>query len=117
MKKFRERSLLKLSMKIWKDDAFTKGKQRYKQQMEGEVDQRCSQEASEKRLKIQALEEAVKELQEQKVIEIKAKNALKHKLDQIYLRGATNVEMNALKESQQTLNCKHFVLRVQLFIP
>ena len=39
-------------------------------------------------------------------MEIRNREILKHKLDQVYLRGATNVEMKALKESQQTLNCK-----------
>ena len=74
--------------------------------MEDEVQAQVAQEAEEKWMKILALQDAIAELREQKVMELRNKEILKHKLDQVYLWGATNVEMKALKESQQTLNCK-----------
>lgn len=58
-------------------------------QMKDEVKARVDEEAEEKRLKIIALEDAIRELQEQKQMEVKNKIILKHKLDQVYLRGAT----------------------------
>ena len=86
-------------MRAWKKDVFIDGKLRYKAQMEDEVQAQVASEAEEKRMKILALQDAIAELREQKVMELRNKEILKHKLDQVYLRGATNVEMKALKES------------------
>lgn len=106
MKKFRERNICKTAMRCWKRYNFSLGKYyfegRLKDRIQGDVDQ----EAKEKTVKIQVMEELIRELEEQKSLEINAKHILKHKLDQVNLRGASSMQMEALRASQSTLNCK-----------
>ncbi len=91
-------------VKFWKYFTFNKGNKEYENRMKQRVENIVQNELEEKRLVVEALESAVRELEEQKSLEIKKKTIIKAQLDQAYLRGASSTSLQALKMNQGTLN-------------
>ena len=105
--KFRNRNLLKMIVKFWKYFTFNQGNEASEKRMKQRVDNQIQNELQERRLVVEALEAAIKELEEQKSLEIKKKNIIKAQLDQAFLRGASSTSIQALKMNQGTLNTLH----------
>ena len=103
-RKFRERNLLKMIIKYWKYFTFNQGNKAFENRLKQKIENKIQNELQERRLVVEALESAVRELEEQKSLEIKKKTLIKAQLDQAYLRGATSTSMQAIKMSQGTLN-------------
>jgi polyhydroxyalkanoate synthesis regulator phasin len=103
-KKYRDQNLLKMCVKYWKYFTFSKGNKAFENKLKQKVHNQVDDELQDRKLVVQALESAIKELEEQKSLEIKKKNIIKSQLDQAYLRGASSTSMQALKMSQGTLN-------------
>lgn len=101
---FKNRNLLKMIMKYWKYFTFNQGNKAFENRLKEGVENRIQNELQDKRLVVEALEAAIRELEEQKSLEIKKKNMIKSQLDQAYLRGASSTSLNAIKMSQGTLN-------------
>lgn len=103
-KKFREKNLLKMIVKYWKYFTFNQGNKAFEGRLKADVESRIQAELQDRRLVVEALEAAIKELESQKALEIKKKNIIKSQLDQAYLRGASSTSLNAIRMSQGTLN-------------
>lgn len=103
-KNFRNKNLLKLVLKYWKYFTFNQGNKNFENRLKLKVEGEIQKELEDRRLVVEALEAAIKELELQKNLEIKKKNIIKLQLDQAYLRGASSTSMQALKMSQSTLN-------------
>lgn len=103
-KKFRDNNLLKMIVKYWKYHTFNQGNKGFENRLKQGVENRIQNELQDRRLVVEALEAAVRELEEQKSLEIKKKTIIKSQLDQAYLRGASSTSLQALKMSQSTLN-------------
>eukprot|EP00344_Euplotes_crassus_P012308 CAMPEP_0197008824 /NCGR_PEP_ID=MMETSP1380-20130617/47031_1 /TAXON_ID=5936 /ORGANISM="Euplotes crassus, Strain CT5" /LENGTH=280 /DNA_ID=CAMNT_0042429641 /DNA_START=8 /DNA_END=850 /DNA_ORIENTATION=+ len=101
---FRNKNLLKMIIKFWKYFTFNKGNKEYENRMKQRVENIVQNELQDKRVVVEALEAAVRELEEQKALEIKKKTIVKAQLDQAYLRGASSTSLQALKMGQGTLN-------------
>jgi hypothetical protein len=102
--KFRDNNLLKMMVKFWKYHTFNQGNKGFENRLKQGVENIIQNELQDKRLVVEALESAVRELEEQKSLEIKKKTIIKSQLDQAYLRGASSTSLQALKMSQSTLN-------------
>ena len=101
---FRNKNLLKMIIKFWKYFTFNQGNKAFEKRLKQGVENRIQNELQDRRLVVEALEAAIRELEEQKALEIKKKNIIKAQLDQAYLRGASTTSMKALQMSQTTLN-------------
>ena len=91
-------------IKYWKYFTFNQGNKAFEKRLKQGVENRIQNELQDRRLVVEALEAAIRELEEQKSLEIKKKNIIKSQLDQAYLRGASTTSMKALQMSQTTLN-------------
>jgi hypothetical protein len=101
---FRNKNLLKMCVKYWKYFTFNQGNKAFENRLKGKVEDQIQKELYDRRLIVEALESAIRELELQKTLEIKKKNIIKSQCDQVYLRGASSTSMQALKMSQNTLN-------------
>jgi len=103
-RKYRNDNLLKVILKYWKYFTFNKGNKAFENRVKADVENTIQNELNDRRLVVEALESAVRELEAQKDLEIKKKNMIKAQCDQAFLRGASSTSMQALKMSQNTLN-------------
>lgn len=103
-KDFRDRNLLKMIIKYWKYHTFSQGNKAFENRLKQGVDNKIQNELEDRRLVVEALEAAIRELEEQKSLEIKKKNIIKAQCDQAFLRGASSTSMQAIKMAQGTLN-------------
>ena len=101
---FRNKNLLKMCVKYWKYFTFNQGNKAFENRLKGKVEDQIQKELHDRRLIVEALESAIKELELQKNLVIKKKNIIKSQCDKAYLRGAISTSMQALKMSQNTLN-------------
>mmetsp|Transcript_12076 Transcript_12076/g.10675 ORF Transcript_12076/g.10675 Transcript_12076/m.10675 type:complete len:209 (+) Transcript_12076:291-917(+) len=105
--KFRNKNLLKMIVKYWKYFTFNQGNKNFEDRIKQRVENQIQNELEEKRLVVEALESAVRELEEQKSMEVKKKTIIKAQLDKAYLRGASSTSLKAFEKSQGTLNTLH----------
>ena len=101
---FRNRNLLKMCVKYWKYFTFNQGNKAFENRLKEKVEMQIQGELNDRRLIVEALESAIKELELQKSLEIKKKTIIKSQCDQAFLRGASSTSMQAIKMSQNTLN-------------
>lgn len=101
---FRNKNLLKMIVKYWKYFTFNQGNKAFERRLKDQVEDEIQNELNDRRLVVEALESAIKELEYQKELEIKKKNIIKAQCDQAFLRGASSTSLQALKMSQNTLN-------------
>ena len=102
--KLHEKFLKKRVMRAWKLFKYVKGNEEWRYQQSLRVTEKIEKERHEQTCKLNAMKEMVQELEEQRIMEAKQKEMLKHKLDQIHLRGASTLQMDSLQASQTTLN-------------
>ena len=91
-------------VKYWKYFTFNQGNKAFERRMKEQVEDEVQNELNDRRLVVEALESAIRELESQKELELKKKNIIKSQWDQAFLRGASSTSMQALKMSQNTLN-------------
>jgi hypothetical protein len=101
---FRNKNLLRMVVKYWKYFTFSKGNMAFENRLKNKIENQIQNELQDRRLVVDALESAIRELEEQKSLEIKKKTIIKSQLDQAYLRGASSTSIQALKMAQSTLN-------------
>lgn len=101
---YRNKYLLKMVVKYWKYFTFSRGNKAFENRLKNKVENQIQDELQDRRLVVEALESAIRELEEQKSLEIKKKTIIKSQLDQAYLRGASSTSIQALKMAQSTLN-------------
>ena len=101
---FRNKNLLKMMVKYWKYFTFNQGNKAFERRLKDQVEDEIQNELNDRRLVVEALESAIRELEHQKELEIKKKSIIKAQCDQAFLRGASSTSIQALKMSQNTLN-------------
>lgn len=93
-----------MMVKYWKYFTFNQGNKAFERRLKDQVEDEIQNELNDRRLVVEALESAIRELEHQKELEIKKKSIIKAQCDQAFLRGASSTSIQALKMSQNTLN-------------
>lgn len=74
---FRDRNLQKVIIKYWKYFTFNQGNKAFEKRLKQKIENQIQSELNDRRLQVEALESAIRELETQRDLEIKKKNIIK----------------------------------------